>query len=72
MTMTMVTVAVMMEQVGRAVGSSPHKAPTQREPTRHRKHREMRSADTRWIIPEALVRVHLQQLLRNREEFFNL
>ena len=72
MTMTMMTVAVMMDQVGRAVGSSAHKAPIQREPTRHRKQHEMRSPDTRGIPREALVRVHLQQLLRNREEFFNL
>ena len=68
MTMTMVVV----DQVGRAIGSSAHKAPIQREPTRHRKHHEMRSADTRWIIPEALVRVHSQRLLHNRGAFFNL
>ena len=71
MTMTMMTV-VTMGQVGRAVGSSAHKAPVQRGPTRHRNQHEMRSPDTRGISPEALVRVHLQQLLRNREEFFNL
>ena len=70
-TMTMMTV-VMMDQVGRAVGSSDHKAPIQKEPTRHRKQHETRSPDTRMITPEALVRVQLQQLLRSREEFFNL
>ena len=70
--MTMMTVVAMMEQVGRAAGSSAHKAPVQREPTRHRKHHEMRSPDTRGISPEDLVRVHLQQLLCNREEFFKL
>jgi hypothetical protein len=70
--MMTVVVAVMMEQVGRAVGSSAHKAPIQREPIRHRNRHEMRSPTTRGISPEALVRVHLQQLLRSGEEFLNL
>ncbi len=69
MTMTMV---VVVDQVGRVVGSSAHKAPIQKEPTRHHKKHEMRSPDTRMITPEALVRVHLQQLLRSGEEFLNL
>ena len=72
MTMTMMTVAVMMDQVGRAVGSSAHEAPIQREPTRHSNQHEMRLPTTHGDSTEALVEVHLQQLLRNREEFFNL
>ena len=73
-TMTMMTavVAVMMEQVGRAVGSSAHKAPIQRETTRRSNQHEMRLPTTQGDSTEALVRVHAQQLLHNRDEFFNL
>ena len=72
MTMTMTMMTAVADQVDRVVGSSDHKAPIQKEPTRHRKHNEMSSPDTRMITPEALVRVHLQQLLHYGEEFFNL
>ena len=72
-TMTMMTVAMTgVDQAGLAVDSSARKAPIQKEPTRHRKQHEMHSPDTRMITPEALVRVHLQQLLRSGEEFLNL
>ena len=72
MTMTMMTAVAVMDQVDRAVGSSDHTALIQKEPTRHRKQHEMRSPTLRGNSTEALVRVHLQQLLRSGEEFLNL
>jgi hypothetical protein len=71
-TMTMTMMTAVADQVGRVVGSSDHKALIQKEPTHHRKQREMRSPTLRGDSTEALVRVHLQQLLRSGEEFLNL
>ena len=74
-TMTMTMMTAVADQVGRVVGSSDHKALIQKEPTRHRKQHEMRSPTLRGVsadTKEALVRVHLQQLLRSGEEFLNL
>ena len=68
----MTVVMTVVDQVGRAVGSSARKAPTQRETTRHNNQCEMRLPTMQGDSTEALVRVHLQQLLRNRDEFFNL
>ena len=70
--MTMTVVMTVVDHAGREIGPSAHKAPIQRERTRRRNQREMRSAPIRGITAEALVRVHLQQLLHNREEFSNL
>ena len=72
-TMTMMTVVTtVVDQVGREIRSFANKVPTQRETTRHSNQGEMRLPTLQGDSTEALVRVHLQQLLHNREEFSNL
>ena len=75
-TMTMMTTAMTgVDQARLSVDSSAHKAPIQKEPTRHRKKHEMRSPTLQGDSgdsTETLVRVQLHQLLRSGEEFLNL